>query len=73
MVTHDMDEALYLADRLMLMTDGPEATVGEIFEVPFPRPRDRAAVLDAPGYYAVPPARDRFPRAPRPAVARILN
>ena len=39
MVTHDVDEALYLADRLILMTDGPEATVGDVLHVPFPRPR----------------------------------
>jgi len=52
MVTHDVDEALYLADRLILMTDGPAATVGEIFTVPFPRPRRRTAVLEHPDYYA---------------------
>jgi nitrate ABC transporter ATP-binding subunit len=52
MVTHDVDEALYLADRLILMTDGPAATVGEILAVPFPRPRERAAVLEHPEYYA---------------------
>jgi len=51
MVTHDVDEALYLADRLILMTDGPAATVGQILDVPFPRPRDRAAVLEHPDYY----------------------
>jgi nitrate/nitrite transport system ATP-binding protein len=51
MVTHDVDEALYLADRLILMTDGPAATVGEVLAVPFPRPRQRAAVLEHPGYY----------------------
>ena len=51
MVTHDVDEALYLADRLILMTDGPAATVGEILEVPFPRPRRRANVLEHPAYY----------------------
>jgi nitrate ABC transporter ATP-binding subunit len=45
MVTHDVDEALYLADRLLLMTDGPEARVGEILTVPFKRPRRRAEVL----------------------------
>jgi nitrate/nitrite transport system ATP-binding protein len=45
MVTHDVDEALYLADRLILMTDGPEATVGQTLTVPFGRPRTRAAVL----------------------------
>jgi len=52
MVTHDIDEALYLADRLILMTDGPEATVGDVLRVPFPRPRVRAAVLDHPQYDA---------------------
>jgi nitrate ABC transporter ATP-binding subunit len=51
MVTHDVDEALYLADRLILMTDGPEATVGQILNVPFPRPRRRAAVLGHPLYH----------------------
>ena len=51
MVTHDVDEALYLADRLVLMTDGPEATVGDAFQVPFPRPRTRAAVLAHPQYH----------------------
>jgi nitrate ABC transporter ATP-binding subunit len=52
MVTHDIDEALYLADRLILMTDGPAATVGDVFEVPFPRPRVRSAVLADPRYHA---------------------
>ena len=52
MVTHDIDEALYLADRLILMTDGPEATVGDVLPVPFPRPRVRAAVLGNPRYHA---------------------
>ena len=51
MVTHDIDEALYLADRIILMTDGPEAHVGEIYEVPFARPRNRNAVLDDPNYF----------------------
>jgi nitrate ABC transporter ATP-binding subunit len=51
MVTHDVDEALYLADRLILMTDGPEATVGEILDVPFARPRTRTAVLAHPEYH----------------------
>jgi len=52
MVTHDVDEALYLADRLILMTDGPAATVGEILTVPFERPRSRAAVLADERYHA---------------------
>ena len=51
MVTHDVDEALYLADRLLLMTDGPEAHIGEILEVPFDRPRRRVDVLEHPEYY----------------------
>jgi len=51
MVTHDVDEALYLADRLILMTDGPSARVGDILSVPFPRPRERLAVLEHPQYY----------------------
>jgi len=51
MVTHDVDEALYLADRIVMMTDGPEATVGDILEVPFARPRDRRAMLENPEYY----------------------
>ena len=51
MVTHDVDEALYLADRLILMTDGLEAMVGDSFEVPFPRPRRRAAVLAHADYH----------------------
>jgi nitrate ABC transporter ATP-binding subunit len=52
MVTHDVDEALYLADRLILMTDGPEAMVGDTLRVPFARPRARAAVLGHSEYHA---------------------
>lgn len=51
MVTHDVDEALYLADRVVMMTDGPEATVGDILEVNFPRPRSRIEMLENPEYY----------------------
>jgi nitrate/nitrite transport system ATP-binding protein len=51
MVTHDVDEALLLADRIVMMTNGPAATIGEIFEVPFPRPRRREALLDRPDYF----------------------
>jgi len=51
MVTHDVDEALFLADRIALMTKGPRARIGEVVEVPFPRPRERAAVLEHPDYY----------------------
>src|SRR2546427_10493008 len=52
MVTHDIDEALYLADRLLLMTDGPEARIGDILTLPFKRPRRRTDVLEHPEYYA---------------------
>jgi nitrate ABC transporter ATP-binding subunit len=51
MVTHDVDEALFLADRIVMMTNGPEAEVGEIMDVRFPRPRARQAVLEHPDYY----------------------
>lgn len=51
MVTHDVDEALYLSDRIICMTDGPEAGIGEVIEVDFPRPRDRKAVMEHPSYY----------------------
>src|SRR5713101_3640063 len=51
MVTHDVDEALFLSDRIVCMTDGPAAEVGEILPVHFPRPRERKAVLEHPDYY----------------------
>ena len=51
MVTHDVDEALFLSDRVAMMTSGPRARLGGILEIPFPRPRDRAAVMDHPRYY----------------------
>ena len=51
MVTHDVDEALFLSDRIVCMTDGPEAEVGEIMEINFPRPRERKAVMEHPDYY----------------------
>jgi len=53
MVTHDVDEALLLADRVVMMTNGPAATVGEVVTVPFERPRDRLTMLDDPHYHAV--------------------
>ena len=51
MVTHDVDEALLLADRIVMMTNGPAATIGRIFDVPFPRPRLRDSLLDRPDYF----------------------
>ncbi len=50
MVTHDVDEAIFLSDRVVMMTDGPEAEVGDILTIPFERPRDRAAILADPRY-----------------------
>jgi nitrate/nitrite transport system ATP-binding protein len=57
MVTHDVDEALFLSDRIVMMTQGPRARVGEILTVPFARPRTRKAVLADPNYY---PLRERI-------------
>ena len=51
MVTHDVDEALLLADRIVMMTNGPAATIGQILTVPFARPRTRHDVLNHPDYY----------------------
>jgi nitrate/nitrite transport system ATP-binding protein len=51
MVTHDVDEALFLSDRVAMMTSGPRARLGGILEIPFARPRDRAEVMDHPRYY----------------------
>ncbi|UBF27058.1 nitrate ABC transporter ATP-binding protein [Kovacikia minuta CCNUW1] len=51
MVTHDVDEALYMADRIVMLTNGPFAKIGEILEVPFPRPRDRQQLRESSEYY----------------------
>jgi nitrate ABC transporter ATP-binding subunit len=51
MVTHDVDEALLLADRVVMMTSGPAATIGRILDVPLDRPRVRDAVLADPVFY----------------------
>ncbi len=51
MVTHDVDEALLLADRIVMMTSGPAATIGEILAVPFPRPRRREEILARADYF----------------------
>ncbi|MFM7455184.1 MAG: ABC transporter ATP-binding protein [Vulcanococcus sp.] len=50
MITHDIDEALFLADRIVMMTNGPSATIGEIMEVPFERPRDFERIQEDPRY-----------------------
>ena len=51
-VTHDVDEAILLADRVVMMTNGPQATIGKITDVKLPRPRTRKALLSHPDYYA---------------------
>ena len=51
MITHDIDEALFLADRLVMMTNGPAASIGEVIEIPFSRPRDRTRIMEDPQYY----------------------
>lgn len=53
MVTHDVDEALLLSDRVVMLTNGPEAHVGQILQVPIPRPRQRLEVVKHPSYYGL--------------------
>jgi nitrate/nitrite transport system ATP-binding protein len=50
MITHDVDEAVLLSDRIVMMTNGPSASVGEILEVNLERPRDRLALAEDPAY-----------------------
>ena len=50
MITHDVDEAVLLSDRIVMMTNGPSATIGEILDVTLPRPRDRLALADDPTF-----------------------
>ncbi len=51
MITHDVDEAIYMADRIVMMTNGPNAHIGEILTVPFEHPRDRSALRESQEYY----------------------
>jgi ABC-type nitrate/sulfonate/bicarbonate transport system ATPase subunit len=51
LVTHDVDESVFLSDRVVMMTSGPRARVGEIMEVTLARPRHRHSVLDDPHFY----------------------
>jgi nitrate/nitrite transport system ATP-binding protein len=51
MITHDVDEALYMSDRVVMLTNGPNAKIGEILKVPFPHPRNRQEIRESPEYY----------------------
>ncbi len=51
MITHDVDEALYMSDRIVLMTNGPGASIGEVVEVPFAHPRNIQELRELPEYY----------------------
>ena len=51
LITHDVDEAIYMSDRVVLMTNGPGAKVGEIMHIDFPKPRDRFAMMEDARFY----------------------
>lgn len=53
MITHDIDEAILLADRILLMTNGPQARVAENVEITIPRPRNRTEIVEHPNYYGI--------------------
>lgn len=50
MITHDVDEAVLLSDRIVMMSNGPSASIGEILDIKLPRPRDRLALAENPTY-----------------------
>ena len=52
-VTHDIEEAILLSDKIVVMTNGPEATIGEIIEVPIPRPRTKRDLVRMPEYVQI--------------------
>jgi len=51
MITHDVDEAIFMSDRVVMMTNGPSATVGQVLDIPLPRPRDRHELRESKDYY----------------------
>jgi len=51
MVTHDVDEAIFLSDRVIMMTGGPYAKVGDVAQIDLERPRERAATIEHPDFY----------------------
>ena len=75
LITHVVDEALFLSDRIVMMTSGPEARVGDILEVNFPRPRNRREVMAHPDYYRLREHLISFleEHAHRPQAARETN
>jgi ABC-type nitrate/sulfonate/bicarbonate transport system ATPase subunit len=60
MVTHDIDEAIYCSDRIVMMNVGPRANIGQILTVPFPRPRERIRLMESPEFAQVRAACVRF-------------
>ncbi len=71
MITHDVDEAVLLSDRIVMMTNGPAATIGEILKVDLPRPRNRLELADDPTYnhYRAEVLRFLYERQRRPEAA----
>lgn len=51
MISHDVDEAIFMSDRVVMMTNGPEATIGQELEIPLPRPRDRHELRESKEYH----------------------
>jgi ABC-type nitrate/sulfonate/bicarbonate transport system ATPase subunit len=61
MVTHDVDEAVLLSDKIVMMTNGPAATIGEVLHVDLPRPRNARGTGRRPALCALPQGGDRLP------------
>jgi nitrate/nitrite transport system ATP-binding protein len=51
MITHDIDEAIFMSDRVVMMTNGPAATIGQVLDIPLPRPRNRRELSESKDYY----------------------
>ena len=51
MITHDVDEAIFMSDRVIMMTNGPNATIGKVLTIPLPRPRDHHTLRESGEYY----------------------
>jgi nitrate/nitrite transport system ATP-binding protein len=51
MITHDVDEAIFMSDRVVMMTNGPSATIGQVLDIPLSRPRDRHELRESKEYY----------------------